>query len=61
MSDNIYVTNKNMKLDATIKMIEREQRMLEIENVDTSTLTLQEQFDIVEEYQELWKENLKEI
>lgn len=50
-----------MKLDATIKMIEREQRMLEIENVDTSTLTLQEQFDIVEEYQELWKENLKEI
>ncbi len=61
MSDNIYVTNKDMKLDATIKMIEREQRMLEIENVDTSTLTLQEQFDIVEEYQELWKENLKEI
>ncbi len=38
--------------------IDIEQRMLEIEQVDTSTLTLQQQFDIVDEYNKLWNKKL---
>ena len=41
------------------ELMKIEQRMLEIENIDTSTLTFQQQLDIIEEYQILWENTIK--